>query len=214
MKEKVEKKEKNNKTNNLLMLIMILVLGVVLTVGAYAFIEFVLLGNKEQTIEISGLTFTYTEAASGLSIQDTTPLSDAEGIASDNDFTFNITASSGSNKTVSYYIYLTLNNISEVNNDNVKFYLVNNTTSSITGPFTVNDLIAKTDTTNSYYLHGDSFNLSANVAQTHNYTLTVWVSETLEGSVGSTTSGDTQIAILDLGSFKFKINVATGTIPS
>ena len=202
-------KEKNKKLILTLSCVGILCIFIGVT---YAIISFVFQGNREHTIDIKGISFSYEEQENGLSLTKLSPMTDSEGLSSGNDYTFVVSATSQVSRNLPYYVYLTIDNENTLKSEYVRFNITNETTSKTIGPINASDLNFKVN--NDYYLMGDTFSFDGvTTSMSHTYKLTIWVNEDYEKSLDYTSSNNEQTTTIGGETFNFKINVATGVIP-
>ncbi|MDD5980468.1 MAG: hypothetical protein PUC23_05115 [bacterium] len=202
-------KEKNKKLILTLSCVGILCIFIGVT---YAIISFVFQGNREHTIDIKGISFSYEEQENGLSLTKLSPMTDSEGLSSGNDYTFVVSATSQVSRDLPYYVYLTIDNENTLKSEYVRFNITNETTSTTVGPINANKLSLKAN--NDYYLMGDTFSFDGvTTSMSHTYKLTIWVNEDYEKSLDYTSSNNEQTTTIGGETFNFKINVATGVIP-
>ncbi len=198
--------KKDNK--NKFQLIFYILIALVLLVGvSYAFFRANLTGDKEYSIEVGGLVFRYTEAAQGLTINNSMPVSDEEGIVSTNYFDFNIYAE---DKTISYNIYLKELSGNTLDPDYVKVYLTDQTNTQIVAPTAISSLSAYVNDTNSYLLYTTSISPNGVAGSTQYYRLRIWLSNSYntEANIDYTTNGNLQSGEVETKTFAFKINIS------
>ena len=202
-------KEKNKKLILTLSCIGILCIFIGVT---YAIISFVFQGNREHTIDIKGISFSYEEQENGLSLTKLSPMTDSEGLSSGNDYTFIVLATSQISRDLPYYVYLTIDNENTLKSEYVRFNITNETTSTTVGPINAKELSLKAN--NDYYLIGDTFSFDGvTTSMSHTYKLTIWVNEDYEKSLDYTSSNNEQTTTIGGETFNFKISVTTGVIP-
>ena len=188
------KKIKNIKLTLYITLILCLMVGV-----SYATYNLVLKGNKQHQVNIGSLTLTYEET-NNINVTGDTLKTDEEGIASGNVFNFKVSVNNKTNKEINYIVYLTMD-IEYLNNiDKGKVYLNNKTKNIVYGPSFITDL-AKYKYENSYVLCTNTF---INATETHEYSLTSWISP----KTNIFESGTTHQTIIG-GTVKFKVSVET-----
>ena len=188
------KKIKNIKLTLYITLILCLMVGV-----SYATYNLVLKGNKQHQVNIGSLTLTYEET-NNINVTGDTLKTDEEGIASGNVFNFKVSVNNTTNKEINYIVYLTMD-IEYLNNiDKGKVYLKNKTKNIVYGPSFITDL-AKYKYENSYILCTNTF---TNATETHEYSLTSWISP----KTNIFESGTTHQTIIG-GTVKFKVSVET-----
>ena len=188
------KKIKNIKLTLYITLILCLMVGV-----SYATYNLVLKGNKQHQINIGSLTLTYEET-NNINVTGDTIKTDEEGIASGNVFNFKVSVNNTTNKEINYIVYLTMD-IEYLNNiDKGKVYLNNKTKNIVYGPSFITDL-AKYKYEDSYVLCTNTF---TNATETHEYSLTSWISP----KTNIFESGTTHQTIIG-GTVKFKVSVET-----
>ena len=188
------KKIKNIKLTLYITLILCLMVGV-----SYATYNLVLKGNKQHQVNIGSLTLTYEET-NNINVTGDTLKTDEEGIASGNVFNFKVSVNNKTNKEINYIVYLTMD-IEYLNNiDKGKVYLNNKTKNIVYGPSFITDL-AKYKYENSYVLCTNTF---TNATETHEYSLTSWISP----KTNIFESGTTHQTIIG-GTVKFKVSVET-----
>ena len=188
------KKIKNIKLTLYITLILCLMVGV-----SYATYNLVLKGNKQHQINIGSLTLTYEET-NNINVTGDTIKTDEEGIASGNVFNFKVSVNNTTNKEINYIVYLTMD-IEYLNNiDKGKVYLNNKTKNIVYGPSFISDL-AKYKYEDSYVL---CTNIFTNATETHEYSLTSWIS----AKTNIFESGTTHQTIIG-GTVKFKVSVET-----
>ena len=194
-------------TKNRKLVVVLIILGVVMlfTGLSYAIANFVFQGQRENKIEISGLSFTYKENTA-LELTKLEPLSDEDGMASGNTYTFGVTATSKAPKDVYYYIYFTIDGSNTLLNKYVTFNLTNLTTSETSGNLKMSSLSALGN--DNYYAYGSKLTLtSANLTTTNNYRLTVWVNSDYVSDRKYEVKDKEQTVTVGGDTFKFKINV-------
>ena len=188
------KKIKNIKLTLYITLILCLMVGV-----SYATYNLVLKGNKQHQVNIGSLTLTYEET-NNINVTGDTIKTDEEGIASGNVFNFKVSVNNTTNKEINYIVYLTMD-VEYLNNiDKGKVYLNNKTKNIVYGPSFITDL-AKYKYENSYVLCTNTF---TNATETHEYSLTSWIS----AKTNIFESGTTHQTIIG-GTVKFKVSVET-----
>ena len=188
------KKIKNIKLTLYITLILCLMVGV-----SYATYNLVLKGNKQHQVNIGSLTLTYEET-NNINVTGDTIKTDEEGIASGNVFNFKVSVNNTTNKEINYIVYLTMD-VEYLNNiDKGKVYLNNKTKNIVYGPSFITDL-AKYKYENSYVLCTNTF---TNATETHEYSLTSWISP----KTNIFESGTTHQTIIG-GTVKFKVSVET-----
>ena len=188
------KKIKNIKLTLYITLILCLMVGV-----SYATYNLVLKGNKQHQVNIGSLTLKYEET-NNINVTGDTLKTDEEGIASGNVFNFKVSVNNKTNKEINYIVYLTMD-IEYLNNiDKGKVYLNNKTKNIVYGPSFITDL-AKYKYENSYVLCTNTF---TNATETHEYSLTSWISP----KTNIFESGTTHQTIIG-GTVKFKVSVET-----
>ena len=194
-------------TKNRKLVVVLIILGVVMlfTGLSYAIANFVFQGQRENKIEISGLSFTYKENTA-LELTKLEPLSDEDGMASGNTYTFGVTATSKVPKDVYYYIYFTIDGSNTLLNKYVTFNLTNLTTTETSGNLKMGSL---SDLGNdNYYAYGSKLTLtSANLTITNNYRLTIWVNSDYVSDRKYEVKDKEQTVTVGGDTFKFKINV-------
>ena len=172
---------------------------------SYAIANFVFQGQRENKIEISGLSFTYKENTA-LELTKLEPLSDENGMASGNTYTFGVTATSKVPKDVYYYIYFTIDGSNTLLNKYVTFNLTNLTTTETSGNLKMSSLSALGN--DNYYAYGSKLTLtSANLTTTNNYRLTIWVNSDYASDRKYEVKDKEQTVTVGGDTFKFKINV-------
>ena len=194
-------------TKNRKLVVVLIILGVVMlfTGLSYAIANFVFQGQRENKIEISGLSFTYKENTA-LELTKLEPLSDENGMASGNTYTFGVTATSKVPKDVYYYIYFTIDGSNTLLNKYVTFNLTNLTTTETSGNLKMSSLSALGN--DNYYAYGSKLTLtSANLTTTNNYRLTIWVNSDYVSDRKYEVKDKEQTVIVGGDTFKFKINV-------
>lgn len=194
-------------TKNRKLVVVLIILGVVMlfTGLSYAIANFVFQGQRENKIEISGLSFTYKENTA-LELTKLEPLSDEDGMASGNTYTFGVTATSKAPKDVYYYIYFTIDGSNTLLNKYVTFNLTNLTTSETSGILKMSSLSALEN--DNYYAYGSKLTLtSANLTTTNNYRLTIWVNSDYVSDRKYEVKDKEQTTTVGGDTFKFKINV-------
>ena len=188
------KKIKNIKLTLYITLILCLMVGV-----SYATYNLVLKGNKQHQVNIGSLTLTYEET-NNINVTGDTLKTDEEGIASGNVFNFKVSVNNTTNKEINYIVYLTMD-VEYLNNiDKGKVYLNNKTKNIVYGPSFITDL-AKYKYENSFVLCTNTF---TNATETHEYSLTSWISP----KTNIFESGTTHQTIIG-GTVKFKVSVET-----
>ena len=194
-------------TKNRKLVVVLIILGVVMlfTGLSYAIANFVFQGQRENKIEISGLSFTYKENTA-LELTKLEPLSDEDGMASGNTYTFGVTATSKVPKDVYYYIYFTIDGSNTLLNKYVTFNLTNLTTTETSGNLKMSSLSALGN--DNYYAYGSKLTLtSANLTTTNNYRLTIWVNSDYASDRKYEVKDKEQTVTVGGDTFKFKINV-------
>ena len=194
-------------TKNRKLVVVLIILGVVMlfTGLSYAIANFVFQGQRENKIEISGLSFTYKENTA-LELTKLEPLSDENGMASGNTYTFGVTATSKVPKDVYYYIYFTIDGSNTLLNKYVTFNLTNLTTTETSGNLKMSSLSALGN--DNYYAYGSKLTLtSANLTTTNNYRLTIWVNSDYASDRKYEVKDKEQTVTVGGDTFKFKINV-------
>ena len=194
-------------TKNRKLVVVLIILGVVMlfTGLSYAIANFVFQGQRENKIEISGLSFTYKENTA-LELTKLEPLSDEDGMASGNTYTFGVTATSKVPKDVYYYIYFTIDGSNTLLNKYVTFNLTNLTTTETSGNLKMSSLSALGN--DNYYAYGSKLTLtSANLTTTNNYRLTIWVNSDYVSDRKYEVKDKEQTVTVGGDTFKFKINV-------
>ena len=194
-------------TKNRKLVVVLIILGVVMlfTGLSYAIANFVFQGQRENKIEISGLSFTYKENTA-LELTKLEPLSDENGMASGNTYTFGVTATSKVPKDVYYYIYFTIDGSNTLLNKYVTFNLTNLTTTETSGNLKMSSLSALGN--DNYYAYGSKLTLtSANLTTTNNYRLTIWVNSDYVSDRKYEVKDKEQTVTVGGDTFKFKINV-------
>ena len=194
-------------TKNRKLVVVLIILGVVMlfTGLSYAIANFVFQGQRESKIEISGLSFTYKENTA-LELTKLEPLSDEDGMASGNTYTFGVTATSKAPKDVYYYIYFTIDGSNTLLNKYVTFNLTNLTTTETSGNLKMSSLSALGN--DNYYAYGSKLTLtSANLTTTNNYRLTIWVNSDYVSDRKYEVKDKEQTVTVGGDTFKFKINV-------
>lgn len=217
---------KNDNKKKLFLLMTILLIIVFILGISYALYEVISNGAKENTIQTGSITFLYTEDDNAINITNAIPVTDANGIISDNYFDFNVTGSGASNLKISYYVYFTVDETSTMDLNNVKAYLTNNPASDTTienevavvNPTTITDLVPFNlstllydSTSNNYLLYTNSFNFTNDTNLiVHYYRFRMWLSGTSSSSIiinGTGENDSNHQAILTGGTLKLKINI-------
>ena len=191
--------EENKKTKNIKLTLYIIGILCLMVGVSYATYNLVLKGNKQHQVNIGSLTLTYEET-NNINVTGDTLKTDEEGIASGNVFNFKVSVNNTTNKEINYIVYLTMD-VEYLNNiDKGKVYLNNKTKNIVYGPSFITDL-AKYKYENSYVLCTNTF---TNAAETHEYSLTSWISP----KTNIFESGTTHQTIIG-GTVKFKVSVET-----
>ena len=191
--------EENKKTKNIKLTLYIIGILCLMVGASYATYNLVLKGNKQHQINIGSLTLTYEET-NNINVTGDTIKTDEEGIASGNVFNFKVSVNNTTNKEINYIVYLTMD-IEYLNNiDKGKVYLNNKTKNIVYGPSFITDL-AKYKYEDSYVL---CTNIFTNATETHEYSLTSWISP----KTNIFESGTTHQTIIG-GTVKFKVSVET-----
>ena len=189
----------------------IIIIGIValllLIGGSYAFIRFLLEGSVESGVTSSDFVFTYNEYGESLTLENTDPMSDEEGLAQDHSFDFEVTAQSGAKQVINYQIIIEEDPSSTLNKEYMRLILTDENKSILTGPVSVSDL-EYDDSETTYRLYNNSFNLDNN-SITHKYKLFFYLAEnyTPEGDIDIVEEGDKQTATIGGKLYKFKVNV-------
>ena len=191
--------EENKKIKNIKLTLYIIGILCLMVGVSYATYNLVLKGNKQHQVNIGSLTLTYEET-NNINVTGDTIKTDEEGIASGNVFNFKVSVNNTTNKEINYIVYLTMD-IEYLNNiDKGKVYLNNKTKNIVYGPSFITDL-AKYKYENSYVL---CTNIFTNATETHEYSLTSWISP----KTNIFESGTTHQTIIG-GTVKFKVSVET-----
>ena len=199
----------DNKNKKIVLMISFIGIALVFVGLAYSFVLFVFQGHREQTIDLKGISFSYEEQDSGLSLTKLTPMSDVEGLASGNDYIFSVSATSRTSKDVPYHIYLTIDNENTLKNEFVRLSITNTTLNKTEGPINVSNLEIKEN--NNYYLLEDTFSFDGSTTTLSNmYKLTIWINEDYEKNLSYSSNNNEQITIIGGETFNFKISVAAG----
>ena len=196
--------EENKKTKNIKLTLYIIGILCLMVGVSYATYNLVLKGNKEHQVNIGSLTLKYEET-NNINVTGDTLKTDEEGIASTNSFNFKVSVNNTTSKDVNYIVYLTMDEEYKANAKVGKVYLNNKTKNITYGPSFITDL-AKYKYTNSYVLCTNTF---TNATETHEYSLTSWISAT---EARNETDG-THETFLG-GSVKFKVSVETTGVPA
>lgn len=118
---------KDNSSKQILLSVLGVAILVVAVVGvSFAAFTFSQAGNVENTISTGTLAMTYTEGATGISITDAMPMSDAAGkvLAKDNEqFKFTVEATMSGTATINYEIAAIKKDSSTISDANVRLYL-------------------------------------------------------------------------------------------
>ena len=114
------------------MTILIAVVGV-----AYAFFRVILDGDRETSVEIGGITFTYNEEDEALLLSDASRMSDTDGMDQEEYFEFSITLNKNVATSVSYNIYFTEKTSNGLTANNIRYYLTDGSDNQIVVPGTV-----------------------------------------------------------------------------
>ena len=191
--------EENKKIKNIKLTLYIIGILCLMVGVSYATYNLVLKGNKQHQVNIGSLTLTYEET-NNINVTGDTIKTDEEGIASGNVFNFKVSVNNTTNKEINYIVYLTMD-IEYLNNiDKGKVYLNNKTKNIVYGPSFITDL-AKYKYENSYVL---CTNIFTNATETHEYSLTSWISP----KTNIFESGTTHQTYIG-GTVKFKVSVET-----
>ena len=191
--------EENKKIKNIKLTLYIIGILCLMVGVSYATYNLVLKGNKQHQVNIGSLTLTYEET-NNINVTGDTIKTDEEGIASGNVFNFKVSVNNTTNKEINYIVYLTMD-VEYLNNiDKGKVYLNNKTKNIVYGPSFITDL-AKYKYENSYVLCTNTF---TNATETHEYSLTSWISP----KTNIFESGTTHQTIIG-GTVKFKVSVET-----
>ena len=191
--------EENKKIKNIKLTLYIIGILCLMVGVSYATYNLVLKGNKQHQVNIGSLTLTYEET-NNINVTGDTLKTDEEGIASGNVFNFKVSVNNTTNKEINYIVYLTMD-IEYLNNiDKGKVYLNNKTKNIVYGPSFITDL-AKYKYENSYVLCTNTF---TNATETHEYSLTSWISP----KTNIFESGTTHQTYIG-GTVKFKVSVET-----
>ena len=198
-------KVKNHLKKYLIFYIVLLLLIVAGT--SYAFVRFLLEGSVESGVTSSDFVFTYNEYGESLTIENTDPMTDEEGLAQDHSFDFEVTAQSGAKQVVNYQIIIEEDPSSTLNKEYMRLILTDENKSILKGPVSVSDL-EYDDSELTYRLYNNSFNLDNN-SITHKYKLFFYLAEnyTPEGDIDIVEEGDKQTATIGGKLYKFKVNV-------
>ena len=206
--------EKIDKKTKFQIAFYILIALVLITGVTYAFFRVNLTGDKEYSIQISGLTFRYTEESQGISLTNPEILTDEEGIAQAEYFDFNIY----SDDTINYSIYLKEETGNNLNLNHVKVYLTGEYNNQIkeVRPIAISSLSSYSYDTNSYLLLNTAIKPDIETGNsTQNYKLRIWI-DSLEafGGVQYSTNDYSQSGQVPNSTFSFKVNVASNEASS
>ena len=191
--------EENKKIKNIKLTLYIIGILCLMVGVSYATYNLVLKGNKQHQVNIGSLTLTYEET-NNINVTGDTLKTDEEGIASGNVFNFKVSVNNKTNKEINYIVYLTMD-VEYLNNiDKGKVYLNNKTKNIVYGPSFISDL-AKYKYENSFVLCTNTF---TNATETHEYSLTSWISP----KTNIFESGTTHQTYIG-GTVKFKVSVET-----
>ena len=147
--------KENNKKKKLTLILSCIGIAILLVGVSYSLIRFIFTGNREHMIDFEGLSFSYEEQSEGLSIISKTPMSDEDGLASGNDYTFKVSSKSNIERDVDYKVYLTIFESNTLNSNCVSLNLTNETTSKSTGVMLASDLESLED--DKYLVMNDKF---------------------------------------------------------
>jgi len=202
----------NNKKKKLVLLLSCIGIACILVGVTYSFVTFVFQGHREHTIDLKGLSFSYEEGASGLSLNNVAPMNDTDGLASGNDYTFRVSATSSVARDIPYYIYLSLDDENSLKNEYVRLNITNTTLNKTVGPVNVSQL--DFNSKNDYYLVRETFSFDGTTTSLSNtYKLTIWVNENYVKGNNYKVENNEQITSIGGETFNFKISVATGELP-
>lgn len=194
--------DKTTKNINLLKVAITSLLSFIIIIGiSYALIKFNFIGNKENTINVEGLKFTYNEVSTSLSLTSDDILSDENGINSNKYFDFNVSLEKNIETGVSYNILLTSDNTNNLSD--IKAYLTevkNNTETKLIDPITLNNL---TKVNNNMKLYSDIIDPN----KTKYYRLRLWVDENFGSSQTTSINGNTSTGTIAGFTFKFVVSI-------
>ena len=199
--------DKTTKNINLLKVAITSLLSFIIIIGiSYALIKFNFIGNKENTINVEGLKFTYNEVSTSLSLTSDDILSDENGINSNKYFDFNVSLEKNIETGVEYYILLSSTDTTNISN--IKAYLTeinDSNETSVVNPVLLSNL---PNENNNLQLYSNKIY----PGETKNYRLRLWIDENFDESSSITISGNTSTGTITGLTFSFVVSVGVGNI--
>jgi len=206
--------KENNEKKKLVLILSCLGIILLLAGVSFSLVNFIFKGDREHVIDLNGLSFSYEEQKNGLSLTNLKPLNDTNGLASGNDYTFRVSATSKTAREVPYHIYLTVDNQNTLDSKYVRVNITNTTTNISAGPINIDKLRLKQNSNDDYYLMEDNFSFDGETPNLSNmYKLTIWVNEDYTRGDNYTVENNEQTTTYGGETFNFKISVATGKMP-
>ena len=194
------------KQNKPLLIIFIIAMVLIITGITFSLYNVLFKGNKNQTLTIGDINFTYNEKTNGLSLDNNDILSDEDGLKQTKYFDFDISLTSTNNTSITYQIAIEENTTSTLSNDKVKVYLTDQEDNKILDPTSINNLSTDDKGYRKLYINTISTN------ETQKYRLRAWV-DTSKAFEIIDNNGSHSLTMTS-ATYKFKINVYDTTPPA
>ena len=187
------------KQNKSLLIIFIIAMVLIITGITFSLYNVLFKGNKNQTLTIGDINFTYDEKTNGLSLDNNDILSDEDGLKQTKYFDFDISLTSTNNTSITYQIAIEENTTSTLSNDKVKVYLTDQEDNKILDPTSINNLSIDDKGYRKLYIN------TINTNETQKYRLRAWV-DTSKAFEVIDNNGSHSLTMTS-ATYKFKINV-------
>lgn len=189
---------------------------------SFAIYNITLEGKKNHSIKTNKLTFSYKEPQDALNFLAYDSYTDEEGKNLENFYEIKVKATSEAREVIDYVIYLQKEESEKMyNSSDLKLYLtkvVNGVEQEVVAPTLVSNFTEYNNIMDTLAIYGDSFSFETNnneVKET-TYRLRIWLKDGFDFNKLATsvnTNGEQNIK-LESYEFKFKVNVATGKMPT
>ena len=194
------------KQNKSLLIIFIIAMVLIITGITFSLYNVLFKGNKNQTLTIGDINFTYDEKTNGLSLDNNDILSDEDGLKQTKYFDFDISLTSTNNTSITYQIAIEENTTSTLSNDKVKVYLTDQEDNKILDPISIDTLSTDDKGYRKLYIN------TINTNETQKYRLRAWV-DTSKAFEIIDNNGSHSLTMTS-ATYKFKINVYDTKLPT